>query len=100
MTETKTMRADARRNRDKLLAAAGEVFADAGADASLEAVARRAGVGVGTLYRHFPNRDALVEAVYRNEVDQLAGRAGGAARRARARCRARALDGGLRRATR
>jgi AcrR family transcriptional regulator len=70
--ETKTLRADARRNRDKLLAAAGEVFAEAGADASLEAVARRAEVGVGTLYRHFPSRDALVEAVYRHEVDQLA----------------------------
>jgi AcrR family transcriptional regulator len=72
LTETKTLRADARRNRDKLLAAAGEVFAEAGADASLEAVARRAEVGVGTLYRHFPSRDALVEAVYRNEVGQLA----------------------------
>jgi AcrR family transcriptional regulator len=73
--EPRIMRADARRNRDKLLAAAGEVFADAGADASLDAVARRAGVGVGTLYRHFPSRDALVEAVYRNEVGQLAGAA-------------------------
>jgi AcrR family transcriptional regulator len=65
------MRADARRNREKLLAAAVAAFADSGTDASLEAIARRAGVGIGTLYRHFPTRDALVEAAYRNEVEQL-----------------------------
>jgi AcrR family transcriptional regulator len=65
------LRADARRNRDALLAAGAEVFAERGADASLEEIARRAGVGIGTLYRHFPDRDALTEAVYRNEVERL-----------------------------
>jgi AcrR family transcriptional regulator len=64
-------RADAQRNREKILAASRELFSSAGADVSLEAIAKRAGVGIGTLYRHFPSRDALVEAVYRNEVDQL-----------------------------
>jgi AcrR family transcriptional regulator len=64
-------RADAIRNRERLLVAATKVFsADAG-QASLEAVAREAGVGIGTLYRHFPTREALFEAVYRHEVDQL-----------------------------
>jgi AcrR family transcriptional regulator len=65
------LRADARRNRDALLAAGAEVFAERGPDASLEEIARRAGVGIGTLYRHFPDRDALTEAVYRNEVERL-----------------------------
>ncbi len=64
-------RADALRNRDRLLEAAAEVFSAGGPDASLEAVAKRAGVGIGTLYRHFPTREALFEAVYRREVDQL-----------------------------
>lgn len=64
-------RADARRNRERVLEAAKAVFNIGGADASLEAVARRAGVGIGTLYRHFPTREALFEAVYRREVDQL-----------------------------
>jgi AcrR family transcriptional regulator len=64
-------RADARRNREKLLAAATEAFAEQGEDVALEAVAARAGVGIGTLYRHFPSRDALVVAAYRNEVDAL-----------------------------
>src|SRR4051794_1303307 len=68
---TKPLRADASRNREKLLEAALEQFAEAGTNASLEAVARRAGVGIGTLYRHFPTRDALVEAAYRSEVDDL-----------------------------
>ena len=67
----RALRVDAQRNRDKLLAAAAEVFAASGVEGSLEDVARRAGVGVGTLYRHFPTRDALVEAVYRREVDLL-----------------------------
>jgi AcrR family transcriptional regulator len=67
----RALRADARRNRDALLAAGAETFADRGADASLDEVARRAGVGIGTLYRHFPDRDALTEAVYRNEVERL-----------------------------
>jgi len=65
------LRADAQRNRDKLLAAATAAFAADGEDAALESVAARAGVGIGTLYRHFPNRDALVVAVYQNEVDAL-----------------------------
>lgn len=65
-------RADAIRNRDRLLQAAKTVFSAGGAEASLEAVAREAGVGIGTLYRHFPTREALFEAVYRREVDQLA----------------------------
>src|SRR5271156_2324101 len=64
-------RADAVRNRERVLAAAKAVFSKGGADASLEAVAKRAGVGIGTLYRHFPTREALFEAVYRHEVQQL-----------------------------
>jgi AcrR family transcriptional regulator len=64
-------RADAARNRERVLEAAKAVFSTGGADASLEAVARRAGVGIGTLYRHFPTREALFEAVYRREVEQL-----------------------------
>jgi AcrR family transcriptional regulator len=64
-------RADSQRNREKLLAAAREVFRTGGPEASLEAVARTAGVGIGTLYRHFPTRDALFEAVYRGDVDRL-----------------------------
>ena len=65
-------RADARRNRELLLVAAKQAFADVGPDVGLDEIARRAGVGIGTLYRHFPNRDAIVEAVYRREVQQLA----------------------------
>src|SRR6267143_4534968 len=64
-------RADAVRNRERVLAAAKAVFSAGGPDASLEAVARRADVGIGTLYRHFPTREALYEAVYRHEVEQL-----------------------------
>jgi AcrR family transcriptional regulator len=64
-------RADASRNRDRLLEAASAAFARDGVDASLEGIARDAGVGIGTLYRHFPNRDVLMEAVYRHNVDQL-----------------------------
>src|SRR5260370_12394904 len=72
MTVTaRPLRADAQRNRDKLLAAATEAFAAEGEDAALETVAARAGVGIGTLYRHFPNRDALVVAAYQHEVDAL-----------------------------
>lgn len=65
-------RADAIRNRERLLAAAATVFRTGGPDASLEAIAREACVGIGTLYRHFPTREALFEAVYRREVEQLA----------------------------
>ena len=63
------LRADARRNAARVLDAAREVFAELGSDASLEEIARRAGVGIGTLYRHFPTRDALVEAAFRDMVD-------------------------------
>jgi AcrR family transcriptional regulator len=64
-------RTDALRNRERLLEAAKAVFSAGGPEASLEAVAKRAGVGIGTLYRHFPTREALYEAVYRREVEQL-----------------------------
>jgi AcrR family transcriptional regulator len=65
-------RADALRNHDLLLEAAKASFAGSGAEVSLDEIAQRAGVGIGTLYRHFPTRDAIVEAVYRREVEQLA----------------------------
>ncbi len=64
-------RADALRNRERVLEAAKAVFSAGGPGGSLEAVARRAGVGIGTLYRHFPTREALFEAVYRREVQHL-----------------------------
>jgi AcrR family transcriptional regulator len=64
-------RADARRNYDKLLAAAGEAFAENGTAASLEDIARRADVGIGTLYRHFATRQDLLEAVYIDEVEEM-----------------------------
>ncbi|MCG5217061.1 TetR/AcrR family transcriptional regulator [Streptosporangium sp. KLBMP 9127] len=68
-------RADARRNRDLLLATAREAFAEQGIEASLRDVARRAGVGIGTLYRHFPTREALLEALLRDGFDRLRGTA-------------------------
>jgi AcrR family transcriptional regulator len=68
-------RADARRNYEKLLAAASDAFADLGTAASLEDIARRAGVGIGTLYRHFPTRQALLEAVYIDEVEEMSAKA-------------------------
>jgi AcrR family transcriptional regulator len=68
-------RADGQRNRERLVESAKAAFADVGADVSLDEIARRAGVGIGTLYRHFPTRGAIVEAVYRREVQQLAGSA-------------------------
>jgi AcrR family transcriptional regulator len=64
-------RADARRNYDKVLAAAREAFAEGGESTALEEIARRAGVGIGTLYRNFPNRQALLEALYVNEVAEV-----------------------------
>ncbi|SFP39438.1 transcriptional regulator, TetR family [Mesorhizobium sp. NFR06] len=67
----KPLRADARRNRDRLVEVAAQVFASDGVDASLEEIAKRAGVGIGTLYRHFPTREHLVEVVYRREVEGL-----------------------------
>ncbi len=70
-------RADARRNYDLLVAAAREAFAEHGTDTSLEEIARRAGVGIGTLYRRFPNRTALLEAVYVDEIQSVCDRAYG-----------------------
>lgn len=68
---TRPLRADARRNRERLLEVAVEAFSTPGRDVSLEAIAKGAGVGIGTLYRHFPTREALVEAAYRSEVARL-----------------------------
>ena len=65
-------RADAQRNRERILEVAKEVFTRDGAAASLDEIARQAGIGSGTLYRHFPTRDALIGAVYRSEVEKLA----------------------------
>jgi AcrR family transcriptional regulator len=65
-------RADGQRNRERLVEAAKAAFAETGPGVSLEEIARRAGVGIGTLYRHFPTRDAVIQAVYRREVEQLA----------------------------
>ncbi len=65
-------RADAQRNRERILETAKEAFTRSGANISLDDVAKRAGIGPGTLYRHFPTRDALLEAVYRSEVEKLA----------------------------
>ena len=65
-------RADAKRNRERLLEVAKKVFTRDGAAASLDDIARRSGIGNATLYRHFPTRDALIEAVYRSEVEKLA----------------------------
>jgi AcrR family transcriptional regulator len=70
-TVDRPVRADARRNRDRLLEAAVRAFASDGADVTLDAIAKTAGVGIGTLYRHFPTREALVEAAYRQELARL-----------------------------
>jgi AcrR family transcriptional regulator len=64
--------AEARRNRQKLIAAATRAFASGGEQVPLETIAKDAGVGIGTLYRHFSNREALVEAVYEDQVERLA----------------------------
>ena len=69
-SEGRPQRADARRNHERLLEAARELFEE-GADTSMEAIAKRAGVGIGTLYRHFPKRIDVVEAVYRDDVEQV-----------------------------
>jgi AcrR family transcriptional regulator len=74
MTPDAPMRADARRNRERLLAAATSAFAEHGADAPLEDIARSAGVGIGTLYRHFPTRLALQEGVFRSQVETVCAR--------------------------
>jgi AcrR family transcriptional regulator len=73
--QQRPMRADARRNHDKLVAAARAAFTAHGTSAPLEDVAERAGVGIGTLYRHFATRQALLEAVYVDEVEAMAGAA-------------------------
>jgi AcrR family transcriptional regulator len=70
-TLDKPLRADARRNRERLLEAALALFLEQGPDVPLEAIAKRAGVGIGTLYRHFPTRAVLVEEAYRSEVTHL-----------------------------
>jgi AcrR family transcriptional regulator len=71
LTTARPLRADAQRNRDQLLVAAIEAFAEDGPEVALDAIAARAGVGIGTLYRHFPNRNALIVEAYRHEVEQL-----------------------------
>jgi AcrR family transcriptional regulator len=71
-TTARKPRTDARRNRERILEVAKAAFTRLGATASLEEIAKMAGVGIGTLYRHFPTRDALIEGVYRNEVEKLA----------------------------
>ncbi|HTZ99929.1 MAG TPA: TetR/AcrR family transcriptional regulator [Candidatus Aquilonibacter sp.] len=71
-TAARRPRADAQRNRERILEVANQAFARSGADASLDDIAKRAGVGPGTLYRHFPTRDALLGAVYRSEMEKLA----------------------------
>jgi AcrR family transcriptional regulator len=68
---TRPKRADARRNYEKVLRAARQAFAEGGESTALEEIARRAGVGIGTLYRHFPNRQALLEALYVDEVEEM-----------------------------
>jgi AcrR family transcriptional regulator len=68
---TRPKRADALRNYEKVLTAAREAFAEGGESTSLEEIARRAGVGIGTLYRHFPNRQSLIEALYVGEVEEM-----------------------------
>ncbi|MFF4875931.1 TetR/AcrR family transcriptional regulator [Micromonospora sp. NPDC000668] len=70
-TGPRPLRADALRNRERLLEAAVQAFSRPGPEVTLDAIAREAGVGIGTLYRHFPTREALVEAAYRNELGKL-----------------------------
>ena len=71
-TTVRKLRSDALRNRERILEVAKGVFTRQGANASLEEIAKQAGIGAGTLYRHFPTRDELIEGVYRNEVEKLA----------------------------
>jgi len=71
-TAQRKPRKDARRNRERILEVAKDAFARSGASTRLDDIAKQAGVGAGTLYRHFPTRDALVEAVYHTEVEKLA----------------------------
>ncbi|WP_327045928.1 TetR/AcrR family transcriptional regulator [Microbispora sp. NBC_01189] len=76
-TGVKPLRADARRNRERLLDVAVRAFSQEGPDVTLDAIAKEAGVGIGTLYRHFPTREALIEAAYRNELAKLCDAAAG-----------------------
>lgn len=76
MAQVRPMRADARRNHERLLKVAVEAFAEHGEGASLDDIAKRAGVGSGTLYRHFPTRHALLEAAYLDRIEAMAARAG------------------------
>jgi AcrR family transcriptional regulator len=71
-TPTRKPRTDAQRNRERILEVAKQEFTRSGTNASLDDIVREAGIGAGTLYRHFPTRDALIEAVYRTEVERLA----------------------------
>src|SRR5580692_4219423 len=71
-TKERKPRTDAQRNRERILEVAKEAFSRSGANTSLDDIARQAGVGAGTLYRHFPTRENLLEAVYRTEVEKLA----------------------------
>ena len=80
MAQVKPMRADARRNYERLLKVAAEAFAEHGENASLDDIAKRAGVGSGTLYRHVPTRQALLEAVYVDAIEAIAARADDLAR--------------------
>ena len=70
-TQARPLRADAQRNRERLLKVAARAFSHKGPDVTLESIASEAGVGIGTLYRHFPTREALIEAAYRNELARL-----------------------------
>src|SRR6201998_857578 len=71
ITPAAPKRADARRNHERVLAAAREAFAEGGESTALEEIARRAGVGIGTVYRHFPTRQALLEALYVSELEEV-----------------------------
>src|ERR1043166_6338645 len=70
-SDSRPLRVDAARNRERILAAASEVFADRGLDVSLDDIARHAGVGVGTVYRRFPTKEALIEALFDSHLAQL-----------------------------
>src|SRR5919112_521068 len=87
--DERPLRADARRNREKVLAAARSVFSEHGRDAQIEDVARRGGVGVGTVYRHFPTKEALIEALMVDSFEATAAEGVAATPRDRARRAAR-----------
>jgi AcrR family transcriptional regulator len=71
MATARPLRADAQRNRDRLIEVAARAFSQDGPDVTLDAIAKEAGVGIGTLYRHYPTREALIDAAYRNELGRL-----------------------------